>query len=146
MPQPIAILGVKHQETTSTRANQFSAIRSIFKSMLVPFVDLTIAHAARPFLFVFPVLVHECAEIGRASFLETLPASIPKLFHKMQIFYHLRIVLEATRVLIFEDRTSVARKSGEEQQKIVFKVEQRIDADGKGLRIDSIVLVERKAR
>src|SRR6516162_3280227 len=63
----------------------------------------------------------------------------------MQIFDHLRIVFEAARVLIFEDRTGLALKSGEEQQKIVFKVEQRIHSDFQRLCLDTAVFFKGKA-
>jgi hypothetical protein len=58
---------------------------------------------------------------------------------------HLRIVFERAAVLVRQDESGAAREPGEEEQEVVFEVEQRLHRQRQRPRLDGVVGREREA-
>ena len=130
MAQPVAVLGVEHQEAAAAGADQLAADRAVLHAQLVPFVDLGVAHAARAALLVLPVLVHQLAELGEIAGFQRRLAAQSELLHVVEVrrasssSLCLRALSWSFRIL-----PALREKAGEEQQQIVFEVEQGVRRD-----------------
>src|SRR5437762_1136533 len=52
-------LGIKHQESTATRANQFAAKCAMGHGKFIKFIDALVTDSARPLFLVLPMHIHE---------------------------------------------------------------------------------------
>ena len=126
MAQADFVLGVKHQKASPSGPDEFSTERPIRERVIVQLVDFAIGNTRIAMLLMLPVNVHQSGEFRDVSLFQRQLRRESYLLREMQILRHLFVRLPALVILLFQNLGCGARVSGEEQQEVVFQIEQRL--------------------
>ena len=102
------VAGVEHQEAATAGADEFAAQRAVGHGVVIPVIDLLVAHAFGAGLFTLPVGIHQPCKFLEVAGLERGEALVAELLGEMKILQHLGVVFLTAVMLVLENRRSDA--------------------------------------
>ena len=123
-PEHFFVGRIKHQEAAAACPNQFTAEGAMGHGVIIPVIDVLIAHAGAADFFSLPMYVHQAGKFFQIVGFECTQRLVAEILGEVQIIEHCLIIGFGLVILILQNTGGASGITGEEKQEIVFEIKE----------------------